>query len=195
MWRRSYRNHVIMAFPSFDTATHSWAPQADISWCAGPHRYSEFVRFRDRVLSEEEAVDLALRRSVRWINEHLRNAQKAPPRLDPRHPSAAVGHPLTGMRYKPQLQPGSALTHRPATTFTFNRFKALVAKFGVEENEHSLHRSYEALIKLRERQHCSWTKIKKKIERAREMTAKGRASQTMKKRRLPLTPQGWQKFV
>ena len=25
MWSRSYRKHVIMAFPSFDAATNSWA--------------------------------------------------------------------------------------------------------------------------------------------------------------------------
>ena len=31
MWSRCYRQHVIMAFPSFDTATNLWAAQADIT--------------------------------------------------------------------------------------------------------------------------------------------------------------------
>ena len=29
MWSRVYRNHFIMAFPSFDTATNAWAPQLE----------------------------------------------------------------------------------------------------------------------------------------------------------------------
>ena len=33
MWSRTYRNHFIMAFPSFDTTTLNWRAQADISWC------------------------------------------------------------------------------------------------------------------------------------------------------------------
>ena len=63
MWSRCYRQHVIMAFPSFDTATNLWAAQADISWPSGPVRESEFVRFPTRVMSEAEAVSLALSRS------------------------------------------------------------------------------------------------------------------------------------
>lgn len=195
MWRRSYRNHVIMAFPSFDTATNAWAPQADISWCVGANRYSEFVRFSERVMSEEQAIDLALRRSVRWINQHLRDVQKAQPRLAPRCPPTGVQKTPTPVRYKSQWRPGSALPNRPASAFTFDRFKALVAKFGVKDSEQSLHKSYQALVKLREKQHCSWTEIKKKIERAKEMTAKSPASRAVKRPRLPLTPQGWQRFV
>ena len=75
MWCRSYRNHVIMAFPSFDTATGLWAPQANISWVVGPLRESQFVRFSKRVLSEEEAVDCASRAALTWINKRLRSSQ------------------------------------------------------------------------------------------------------------------------
>ena len=79
MWSRSYRRHVIMAFPSFDTATNSWAPQADISWPIGPERQSEFVRFPLRVMTESEAVACALRRGQSWIDNRLRarSAEKA----------------------------------------------------------------------------------------------------------------------
>ena len=35
MWSRLYRNHVIMAFPTYDTVANAWAPQADINWFAG----------------------------------------------------------------------------------------------------------------------------------------------------------------
>ena len=35
MWSRLYRNHVIMAFPTYDTVANAWAPQVDINWFAG----------------------------------------------------------------------------------------------------------------------------------------------------------------
>lgn len=72
MWNWSYRNHVIMAFPSFDAATNSWAPQADISWPRGPVRESEFVIFPIRVLSESEAVAFALRGGMSWVDQRLK---------------------------------------------------------------------------------------------------------------------------
>lgn len=71
MWRRLYRNHVIMAFPSYDTATNAWAPQADISWCAGPARESEFVKFPNRFMTEADAVACALRMGQAWIDNRL----------------------------------------------------------------------------------------------------------------------------
>src|SRR5207247_11310577 len=74
MWSRVYRNHFIMAFPSFDTATNDWAPQADISWSGGPSRDSELVRFPKRFMTEREAVTFALRRGQTWINRRLRHS-------------------------------------------------------------------------------------------------------------------------
>lgn len=71
IWIWSYRKHVIMAFPSFDTATNSWAPQADISWPLGPVRESEFVRFPIRVMSESEAVAFSLSGGKSWVDQHV----------------------------------------------------------------------------------------------------------------------------
>src|SRR5690242_5464642 len=72
MWSHCYRKHAIMPFPSFDTATNSWAPQADISWPTGPERKSEFLRFPIRVMTETEAVACALRKSKSWIDRRLK---------------------------------------------------------------------------------------------------------------------------
>jgi hypothetical protein len=68
---RLYRNHVIMPFPSYDTAANAWAPQADISWCVGPSRESEFVRFHNRFMTEADAVACALRSGEAWIDNRL----------------------------------------------------------------------------------------------------------------------------
>ncbi len=195
MWRRSYRNHVIMAFPSFDTATNSWAPQADISWCAGANRFSEFVRFQDRVMSENEAVHLAVRRSVRWINERLKQAQtdaQATANERDRSPPFKSGRRL---RFGSQLRLPSPMSHKPGRAFSYNHFKALVAKLGVKESEPSLQKSYEALLKLREERPCSWTELKKRVERSRNMTARKSPARAAKKPRLPLTPRDWQRLI
>ncbi len=96
MWSRCYRRHVIMAFPSFDTMTNSWAPQADISWPTGPQRDSEFVRFPIRVMTEREAVACALRNGKSWIDNRLKATQDiaarkngAAGRIKPRRASEA----------------------------------------------------------------------------------------------------------
>ena len=193
MWRHSYRNHVIMAFPSFDTATNSWAPQADITWCAGANRYSEFVRFHDRLTSENEAVDFALRESVLWINEHLKRspADHGTAAGDRNKVPRALKEKLNRVDYRSRLR-----LRPPATIFTFNQFKALIAKLGVRDSEQSLHKSYEALVKLREKRHCSWTEIQKKVEQSREIAAARKSQPRPSKRpRLPLTPQAWQRLV
>ena len=71
MWSRTYRNHCIMAFPSFNAATQTWRAQADISWCAGNRRHSQFVRYRRYSMTEKEAVDLALQQSIKWVDGRL----------------------------------------------------------------------------------------------------------------------------
>ena len=53
MWSRLYRNHVIMAFPTYDTVANAWAPQADINWFAGTSYDSEFVQFSLLSTAEE----------------------------------------------------------------------------------------------------------------------------------------------
>jgi hypothetical protein len=72
MWSQLYREHFIMAFPSFDAATNTWVPQADITWCAGTLRDSEFVRFTARVATEDEAVSWAMQNGIEWIDGRLK---------------------------------------------------------------------------------------------------------------------------
>jgi hypothetical protein len=76
-WSRVYRSHVIMAFPSFNVESNSWVPQADITWCNGATRESEFVRFTRRTKTEVQAVRAALERSATWIDRRA-------PKFDPR---------------------------------------------------------------------------------------------------------------
>jgi hypothetical protein len=64
-----------MAFPSFDTATNSWRPQVDISWCSGSNRDSKFVRFADDARTEDEAVRCGLDKAIGWIDRRLKSAQ------------------------------------------------------------------------------------------------------------------------
>jgi hypothetical protein len=77
MWSRLYRNHVIMAFPTYDTVTKAWAPQADINWFAGSFHDSKFVQFSKRCTTEEEAVTWVLRRSEVWVDNRLRRLSGA----------------------------------------------------------------------------------------------------------------------
>ena len=77
MWSRLYRNHVIMAFPTYNTVANAWAPQADINWFAGSSHDSKFIRFSKRCTTEEEAVTWALRRSEVWVDNRLRRLSSA----------------------------------------------------------------------------------------------------------------------
>ena len=77
MWSRLYRNHVIMAFPTYDTVTNAWAPQADINWFAGSCHDSKFVQFSKRCTTEEEAATWVLRRSEVWVDNRLRRLSRA----------------------------------------------------------------------------------------------------------------------
>src|SRR5215475_3131177 len=77
MWSRLYRKHVIMAFPSYDTVTNAWAPQADINWFAGSSHDSQFARFSECCATEEEAVAWALSRSKVWVDNRLQRLRRA----------------------------------------------------------------------------------------------------------------------
>lgn len=68
MWSRTYRDHFIMAFPSFDAATRKWRAQADISWSAGKRRDSTFIRYPRHAQTEAEAVNVALQQSLKWVD-------------------------------------------------------------------------------------------------------------------------------
>ena len=77
MLSRLYRNHVIMAFPTYDTVANAWAPQADINWFAGSSHDSKLVQFSKRCTTEEEAVTWVLRRSEVWVDNRLQHLSRA----------------------------------------------------------------------------------------------------------------------
>ena len=76
MWSRLYRDHVLMAFPTYDSAKHAWVPQVDINWFIGTSHDSTFVRFPRRFLTEDEAVSCALARGQAWIDKRLDRLQR-----------------------------------------------------------------------------------------------------------------------
>jgi hypothetical protein len=193
MWSRSYRDHFIMAFPSFDTTTNSWTPQADISWCAGPVRESEFVRFRTRAMTEDEAVTCALHKGVAWINQRLRHLGDSPRIVRER------GDIVETLQHRLKRRPrqSSLFQFAPPKTLTFDQFKSAMGKLGVSGTEQALRKSYDALIKLRKIHRWSWADIRDKVEQSQRLRTAARRSmrRTRPGRRLPLTPQDWRRIV
>jgi hypothetical protein len=198
MWSRSYRNHAIMAFPSFDTVTNSWVPQADISWPTGPVRESEFVRFPIRVLSESEAVSCALSRGKSWIDRRLKHVGIA------RH--GEQGHLLQRVltlrdnftETKTNQLSRFHVTDRgsSANPLTFDQFKSAIVRPGVKLSEQSLHKSYAALMRLRKNGQCSWAEIKLKVKHSRErLTLVDSARRRLNSVGLPLTQRDWRRIV
>ena len=188
MWSRLHRDHFIMAFPSFDTTTNSWTPQADISWCAGPVRESEFVRFRTHATTEDEAVNCALHKGVAWINQRLKHSGNASV-VDDR--GGDVIEALQKRRLLRLTTPANQ-----TKTLTFNQFKSLVGKLGLSGSEQSLRKSYDALIKVRKIRHWSWADIRDKVQQSQEFRTPARRSvRRTQAARLPLTPQEWRRIV
>ena len=190
MWCRSYRDHVIMAFPSFDTATSLWAPQASIAWVDGPTRKSEFVRFAKRVMTEGDAVALALRASHAWIDKRLRRGDK--PSQAENEAQSVAGTPTLfrgdGAKVKSSRSAPSILTYA--------QFRSLMEKSGLGGSEQSLQKSYTALVQLRKQNHCSWAQIKLKMKHSQHSTAAAqpKAPKT-KPSRLPLTLRDWRRVI
>jgi hypothetical protein len=192
MWTRLHRDHFIMAFPSFDTATNSWKPQADISWCAGPVRESEFVRFRTHATTEDEAVNFALHKGVAWINQRLRHLGKAP--LHARGGDVIEALRQRHSRKSSLLRP-TMPTSQP-NTLTFNQFKSVVSKLGLNGSDQSLRKSYDALVKLRKIRHWTWADIRDKVEQSQGLrTAPRQSARRTPAARLPLTPRQWRRIV
>jgi hypothetical protein len=198
MWNRLYRNHVIMPFPSYDTATNGWVPQADISWCAGPSRESEFVKFPNRLTTEADAVACALRSSEAWIDEHLGRSHSA---SGSEH--AALIDMIGGLKKSlPKVSPtqpprtqGSIQWHAEKT-FTFGQFKSVIAKRGVKLSEQTLQRSYAALARLRKSNHCSWAQLREKVEHSqRDRSAAKSPARQQRARPIPLTARDWRRIV
>ena len=191
MWTRSYRRHAIMAFPSFDTATGLWAPQANISWVVDSVRESRFIRFPKRVRSENEAVFCALSTARTWIDKRLR---------DPRNLTDRVGMKVRRTRVKrSKIGSGAVQSSRPVKSpgaapgmLTFNQFKSMLGRSGLSLNQERLQKSYASLLLLRRQNHYSWAKIKSKMRNAREIAA---TAQTPRSERLPVTLRDWRRLV
>jgi len=202
MWSRCYREHVIMAFPSFDTATNLWAAQADISWPSGPVRESEFVRFPTRVMSEAEAVSLALSRSKYWIDRRLlhrrvegrKGRERILGRMMELQDRVSQAH---SKDLPPKDLPRIHLARAkdPTSVLTFDQFKAALLRSGAKLSERSLQKSYFALMKLA-KNGCSWPEIKLKIKQSQDrLTAPKTASRSVHSARLPLTETEWRRIV
>jgi hypothetical protein len=198
MWNRLHRKHVIMAFPSFDTATNSWVPQADITWCIGPTRESAFVRFTTRVTTENEAVSCALHKGVSWIDQRLKHLRNRQPTIRERRGDVIEALPQSLKRSESKQLPVFQLT-TPASqrkTLTFGQFKSVMARVGLRGSEQSLHKSYDALIKLRKTRHYSWAEIRNKVQRSQELPATARQpARGAKAAGLPLTTRDWRRIV
>jgi hypothetical protein len=193
MWYRSYRDHVIMAFPSFDTATSLWAPQASIAWVDGHARKSEFVRFAKRVMTEADAVALALDASHAWIDKRLRMANKGLP--ENKMQSVAGASPLLkGDRAR--VMRGVKPSRSAPRILTYAQFKSIVEKSGLAGSEPSLQKSYLALARLRRQNHCSWSQIVLKMKHSQDSTTAAH-SKTLKTKpaRLPLTLRDWRRVI
>ena len=197
MWSRCYRQHVIMAFPSFDTATNLWAAQADITWPRGPVRESEFVRFPTRVMSEAEAVSLALSRSKAWIDRRLQHmrveGRKGRERILGRVMELQGRVSRTHSKELPRIHLVRAKD--PTRILTLDQFKAALLRSGAKLSEASLQKSYLALMKLA-KNGCSWSEIKLKIKQSQDrLTAPKTSSRSVHSARLPLTEREWRRIV
>jgi hypothetical protein len=196
MWSRSYRKHVIMAFPSFDTATNLWAPQADISWPTGPERESEFVRFPIRVMSESEAVACALSRGKSWIDRRLQHSGSNAERNLVVQEIASLQGRLANVHPKPAVRIQSTMPKYSTAVITFDQFKSAVARVGANSTDSSLRKSYSALMKLQKSVNCSWAEIKRRIEQFQgKRTTPHPGTRRKNSRWLPVTERDWRRIV
>jgi len=193
MWSRVYRNHFILAFPSFDTRTNGWAPQADVSWGGGAVRDSEFLRSSNRLMSETEAIAFALQMAAAWIDS----------RLDGRHQAHEKHGQLVDMveALKDRLSrhnAGRLLESRRAKApaelaLTFEQFKSALAHQGLKDE--TLKKSYAALVKLRQNNRLSWADARRKVEHSRKTLGAAPApTRQAKAVRLPLTERDWRRL-
>jgi len=190
MWSRLYRNHVIMPFPSYDTAANAWASQADISWCVGPSRESTFVRFANRFTTEADAVACALRKGEAWIDNHLGRLSEHASVIDMIGTLKKSQRKL-GPTKSPRAQ-GSIQWHGEKT-FTFDQFKSVIGKSGVKLSEHTLQKSYAALVKLRKNNHWSWAQTRQKVKHSQQdhVAAQSPTEPQKLARGIPLTARDW----
>lgn len=191
MWSRLYRDHVLMAFPTYDIAKHGWAPQVEINSFLGPSHDSTFVRFPNRFPTEDEAVNWALVRGQAWIDKRIERLQGRAPK--PRHMFdmiEAFNESLT--KASPQQpRPAQAKPNRSLkSSLTFEEFTHLLAQkkgwtFGVK----TLQKSYSALVKVKKIKRWSWAETKRKVMRAQQSQRPAGAP-----RRIPLSERAWGKI-
>jgi hypothetical protein len=198
MWNRLYRNHVIMPFPSYDTATNAWASQADISWCAGASRESKFVKFPNRFMTEADAVACALRSGEAWIDNRLGGLRTG---SGSEHAAVIdmIGALKKSLRKVSPTQPPrtqGSIQWRAEKILTFGQFRSVIAKSGVKLSEQTLQKSYAALIKLSKNNHWSWAQMRQKVEHSqRDRSAAESPARQRRAARIPLTERDWRRIV
>lgn len=184
MWCRSYRDHAIMPFPSFDAITRRWLCQANVTWISGPHRESTFLRFPESVDSEAEAVASSLRAAQDWIDAHVEDQLFEPSTMPPSAGLPAVTTPTALARSRPVKSSARALT--------FEQFKSFMKSWAHRGSEKSLHKSYAALRELRKTRHRSWAEIRPKLRNLGDRAAQSRS---IEEKRLPLTTKDWRRII
>jgi len=189
MWSRSYRKHVIMAFPSFDAATNLWAPQADISWPTGPERQSEFVRFPLRVMTESEAVACALRKGQSWIDNRLKAHRGENPAMSVVNRINNLPSDFRKTNLKPPAKSSALIRNDSSEAFTFAQFKSAVVRPGTKLSEAALRKSYSGLMQLQKNRNCSTAEIRATVKRAQDLLP------SRSTRRLPMTERDWRKIA
>ena len=194
MWSRLYRNHFIMAFPSFDTVTNRWAPQADITWGAGSSRDSQFVRAPNRFSTEIEAVSFALAMGREWIDNRLsRSGRGIAEYGQVTDMIGALKDSLNKTASKHSL--GTQTIIEPERAFTFDQFKSTLVNRGIRVSEQTLKKSYAALVKLRQNKRLSWADARRKVEHSHQKLATAQPSiRRPRAARLPLTESDWRRL-
>ena len=198
MWCRSYRDHVIMAFPSFDTATNLWAPQASISWVVGSARKSDFVRFAKRVFTEAEAAACALSAGQSWVDSRLKELGAGAGRESEKvavSPPASPTYLLKKHRAKSHREDVRD-SHRLRNVLTFDQFKSWMGRADPNISEQLLQKSYAALVQLRKHHHRSWAQIIDKMKNSQAHVGEFHAaSRNAKSAQLPLTLRDWRRII
>ncbi len=191
MWSRLYRNHVLMAFPTYDSAKHAWVPQVDINWFLGTSHDSTFVRFPRRFLTEDEAVSCALARGQAWIDKRLERLEGHAPkrrRMFDRIEAFGGSAPKAILKQPYPAQAAPKPSMKP--NLTFEEFAHLLAQKGLTFNAKTLQKSYAALVKVKKTKRWSWAETKRKVMRAQHAP-----TTTGTPQRIPLSERAWGKIV
>jgi hypothetical protein len=138
------------ALPELRHRRKCLAPQADISWCVGPSRESEFVKFPNRFMTEADAVACALRSGEAWIDNRLGRLRSGKGSEHARMIDMIGALKKSLGKSSPTQPPRSqgSIQWHAQKTFTFGQFKSAIAKSGVKLSEQTLQKSYAALVKL-----------------------------------------------